>query len=55
LRPDEKGQHQWNHDRDPKPLPKEGERSKIRDVLREAFSQAGESILVIVEEPERAK
>jgi aspartyl/asparaginyl-tRNA synthetase len=37
------------------PLPKEGERLKVKGVVREAFSIGSESLLVIVEEPRRAK
>ncbi len=38
-----------------RPLPKEGERLKVKGVVREAFSIGSESLLVIVEEPRRAK
>ena len=38
-----------------RPLPKEGERLKVRGVVREAFSMGSGSLLVIVEEPQRAK
>ena len=38
-----------------RPLPKEGERLKVKGTVREAFSIGSESLLVIVEEPERAK
>jgi hypothetical protein len=38
-----------------RPLPKEAERLKVRGVVREAFSIGSESLLVIVEEPQRAK
>jgi hypothetical protein len=37
-----------------RPLPKEGERLKVRGTVREAFSIGSESLLVIVEEPEKA-
>ncbi len=33
------------------PLPKEGERLKVRGIVREAFSIGSESLLVIVEKP----
>ncbi len=36
-------------------LPKEGERLKVRGTVREAFSIGSERLLVIVEEPEKAK
>ena len=38
-----------------RPLPKEGERLKVKGTVRETFSIGSESLLVIVEEPERAK
>jgi DNA/RNA endonuclease YhcR with UshA esterase domain len=38
-----------------RPLPKEGERLKVKGVVREAFSMGSGSLLVIVEEPQRAK
>jgi hypothetical protein len=36
-------------------LPKEGERLKVKGTVREAFSIGSESLLVIMEEPEKVK
>jgi hypothetical protein len=38
-----------------RPLPKKGERLTIKGVVREAFSLGSETLLVIVEEPEKAR
>jgi hypothetical protein len=38
-----------------RPLPKEGERLKVRGTVREAFSIGSESLLVIVEQPDGTK
>ncbi len=36
-------------------LPREGQRLKVRGIVKEAFSIGNESVLVIEEEPEREK
>lgn len=38
-----------------RPLPKEGEHLTVKGVVREAFSIGNETVLVIIEEPEKAK
>jgi hypothetical protein len=38
-----------------RPLPKTGERLTVKGVVREAFSIGNETVLVIIEEPEKAE
>lgn len=38
-----------------RPLPREGERLKVRGVVKEAFAIGSESLLVIQEKPERER